>query len=35
MSLGKFGPVTEGLFGWLAGFGLLLAAAVWIGVKAK
>lgn len=35
MSLGKFGPVTEGLFGWLGGFALLLVAAVWIGVKAK
>ena len=34
-ALGKFGPVTEGLFAWVGGFALLLVAAVWIGVKSK
>jgi ubiquinol-cytochrome c reductase cytochrome c subunit len=35
LDLGKFGPVTEGLFAWTGGMGLLIAAAIWIGVKAK
>jgi ubiquinol-cytochrome c reductase cytochrome c subunit len=35
LDLGKFGPVTEGLFAWTGGLGLLIAAAIWIGVKAK
>jgi ubiquinol-cytochrome c reductase cytochrome c subunit len=35
MDLGSYGPVTEGLFGWLAGFGILVGFAIWIGVKAK
>ena len=34
-SLGRLGPVTEGLFLWVAGLGLLLGVAVWIGAKAK
>lgn len=34
-ALGRLGPVTEGLFIWIAGLGVLLAVAVWIGVKAK
>ncbi len=33
--LGRLGPVTEGLYGWILGMGALLAAAVWIGVKAR
>ena len=33
--LGRLGPVTEGLFAWTLGFALLIAAAIWIGVKAK
>lgn len=33
--LGRLGPVTEGLFAWTFGFALLIAVAVWIGVKAK
>ena len=33
--LGRLGPVTEGLFAWTFGFGLFIAAAIWIGVKAK
>jgi ubiquinol-cytochrome c reductase cytochrome c subunit len=35
LALGSFGPVTEGLFVWLAGLGALLGAAVWIGAKAR
>jgi ubiquinol-cytochrome c reductase cytochrome c subunit len=34
-SLGKVGPVTEGIVGWLVGLGALVGAAVWIGVKAS
>ena len=34
-SLGRLGPVTEGLFMWIAGLGALLVVAVWIGAKAK
>ena len=29
-ALGGFGPVTEGLFGWVIGIGILVAFAVWI-----
>jgi ubiquinol-cytochrome c reductase cytochrome c subunit len=31
--LGRLGPVSEGLWGWLVGMGLLVAVAVWIGAK--
>ena len=31
--LGRLGPVSEGLWGWLVGIGLLIAVAVWIGAK--
>lgn len=31
--LGGFGPVTEGLFAWTLGLGLLVAGAVWLGKK--
>lgn len=34
-SLGRQGPVTEGLFIFVVGLGVLLVAAVWIGAKAK
>lgn len=34
-SLGRLGPVTEGLFVWIAGLGALLVVAVWIGAKSK
>jgi ubiquinol-cytochrome c reductase cytochrome c subunit len=34
-ALGALGPVTEGVFIWTAGLGLLLAAAVWIGAKVR
>ena len=32
--LGRIGPVPEGLVGWLAGIGVLVLAAVWIGARA-
>lgn len=35
MSLGRLGPVVEGLFMWTAVFVALIAAAVWIGIKAR
>jgi ubiquinol-cytochrome c reductase cytochrome c subunit len=31
--LGRLGPVSEGLWGWLVGIGLLVGVAVWIGAK--
>jgi len=34
MALGSLGPVTEGLFAWVFGLGILVAAAVWLGSKA-
>ena len=34
-SLGKVGPVTEGLVGWVLGLGLLIGVAVWLGAKSK
>ena len=35
MALGRLGPVVEGLFMWTAVFAALIAAAVWIGIKAR
>jgi ubiquinol-cytochrome c reductase cytochrome c subunit len=35
MSLSRLGPVIEGLFLWTAVFAALLAAAVWIGIRAR
>ncbi|MDT4937661.1 MAG: ubiquinol-cytochrome c reductase cytochrome c subunit [Pseudonocardiales bacterium] len=32
--LGRIGPVSEGLVGWLVGIGLLVVATVWIGARA-
>lgn len=34
LSLGRIGPVSEGLVGWLVGLGLLIGCAVWLGSKA-
>lgn len=34
-SLGKIGPVSEGLVGWLVGMGALIGCAVWLGAKAR
>lgn len=33
-SLGNLGPVSEGLFIWIFGLGLLIGVAVWVGRKA-
>jgi ubiquinol-cytochrome c reductase cytochrome c subunit len=35
LALGRLGPVAEGLFLWTAVFAALIAAAVWIGIKAR
>lgn len=35
LELGRFGPVTEGLWGWVAGIGALLLLSVWIGAKVR
>jgi ubiquinol-cytochrome c reductase cytochrome c subunit len=35
LSLGRIGPVAEGLFLWTAVFAALIGAAVWIGIKAR
>jgi ubiquinol-cytochrome c reductase cytochrome c subunit len=34
-SLGRVGPVTEGLLGWILGLGLLIGVAVWLAMKAR
>ena len=34
-SLGRVGPVTEGLLGWTLGLGLLIGVAVWLAMKAR
>ncbi len=34
MALGSLGPVSEGLFAWVFGLGLLIGCAVWLGSKA-
>lgn len=34
-SLGRVGPVTEGLLAWTLGLGLLIGAAVWLATKAR
>jgi len=33
--LGSLGPVTEGLWAWVIGIGLLIACSVWIGAKSS
>ena len=33
--LGNLGPVSEGLWVWIVGMGLLIGAAVWIGAKSS
>jgi ubiquinol-cytochrome c reductase cytochrome c subunit len=35
IALGRVGPVTEGLFGWIVGLGLLIGIAVWLASKAR
>ena len=34
MSLGNLGPVSEGMFIWIFGLGLVVGGAVWLGAKA-
>lgn len=34
-ALGRFGPVTEGLFMWIGGLLLAIACAIWIGSKVR
>ena len=34
MNLGNLGPVSEGLFVWVFGLGIMIAFAVWLGKKA-
>jgi len=35
LSLGRVGPVSEGLFLWVVGLGVVIAVAVWIGAKSS
>jgi ubiquinol-cytochrome c reductase cytochrome c subunit len=35
LSLGRIGPVSEGLVAWLVGLGMLLGFAVWLGAKSS
>lgn len=35
LDLGALGPVSEGLWAWVIGLGLLIGAAVWIGAKSS
>jgi ubiquinol-cytochrome c reductase cytochrome c subunit len=35
MSLGRVGPVTEGLMVWIFGLGILIGAAIWLATKAR
>ena len=34
-TMGRIGPVTEGLVAWILGLGLLIAVAVWLTTKAR
>ena len=34
MTLGNLGPVSEGLFIWVFGLGMMVGCAVWLGQKA-
>ncbi|QGQ19121.1 c-type cytochrome [Cellulomonas sp. JZ18] len=35
IDLGSLGPVSEGLWAWVVGMGLLIGAAVWIGARSS
>lgn len=35
LGIGRIGPVSEGLWGWLVGLGALIGVAVWIGTKSS
>lgn len=34
-ALGAIGPISEGFWAWLVGIGLIIAATVWIGARAR
>jgi len=34
-NIGRIGPVSEGLWGWLIGMGSLIGVSVWIGAKSR
>ena len=34
LNIGRIGPVSEGLVGWIVGIGLLVIAVIWIGSRA-
>jgi ubiquinol-cytochrome c reductase cytochrome c subunit len=34
MNLGNLGPVSEGMFIWIFGLGIMVGIAVWLGSKA-
>jgi ubiquinol-cytochrome c reductase cytochrome c subunit len=34
LTLGSLGPVTEGMFAWIFGLGILVGCAIWLGNKA-
>lgn len=34
MSLGSLGPVSEGMFAWIFGLGIMVGCAIWLGKKA-
>ena len=35
LALGSLGPVSEGLWGWLLGLGLIIGITVWVGAKSS
>ena len=35
LTLGSLGPVSEGLWGWLLGLGLIIGITVWVGAKSS
>ncbi|MGH3589192.1 MAG: cytochrome C, partial [Pseudonocardia sp.] len=35
LTLGSLGPVSEGLWAWIVGIGLIIGGAVWIGAKSS
>jgi ubiquinol-cytochrome c reductase cytochrome c subunit len=35
LSLGSLGPVSEGLWGWLLGLGLIIGITVWVGARSS
>lgn len=35
LGIGRIGPVSEGLWAWLVGIGVLIGAAIWMGAKSS